>query len=83
MLATNGTPTSAAARAIASSPSGWASVCTPIGASSTGAGSSVPSTVRASVRSETSRSIRGAIRQWSNASRLARIVLPRPAPPAM
>ena len=46
MLATNGTPTRAAPRAIASSPSGCASVCTPIGASSTGAPSSVPSTVR-------------------------------------
>src|SRR5665213_3050792 len=35
------------------------------------------------LRSATSRSIRGRRRQWSNASRFARIVSPSPAAPAM
>src|SRR5215471_3229942 len=45
-----GTPRSAAARAVASSPSGCTIDWTPIGASSTGAGISVPSTVVARER---------------------------------
>ena len=58
-------------RALASSPSGWTIVWTPIGASRTGAGISVPSTVAPRSRSVTSRSIRGTIRQRRNASRFA------------
>ena len=74
-------PTAAAARATASSPSSWTIDWTPIGASITGAGIGVPSTSTERSRWETSRSIRGTIRQRRNASRLARIVSSRPAPP--
>jgi hypothetical protein len=42
-----GTPAAAAARATATSPSGWASLSTPTGASMIGAASEVPSTVLA------------------------------------
>ncbi len=74
-------PTAAAARATASSPSGSSIDCNPIGASATGAGIRVLSTVTARSRAETSRSIRGTIRQRRNASRFARTVVSRPAPP--
>jgi hypothetical protein len=78
----NGTPRAAAARAAASSASGWTIDCTPTGASISGAGIAVPSTVVLRSRAETSRSIRGTIRRRSNASRFARIVCSAPAPPA-
>ena len=81
MLRVIGRPTAAAARATASSPSGWTIDCTPIGASSSGAGISVPATITERSRSETSRSIRGTIRQRRNASWLERMVSSRPAPP--
>ena len=71
VLAIIGTPSAAAARAVASSPSAWTIFCTPIGASISGAGIAVPSTVVERSRSETSRSIRGTIRQRRKASRLA------------
>ena len=78
----SGRPTAAAARAVASSPSGWRSVCTPIGASITGAGIRVPSSSTERSRMETSwRSTRGTIRQRRKASRFARIVSSEPAPP--
>jgi hypothetical protein len=81
VLATNGTPSDAAARAEASSPSGWRIDCTPTGAIITGAGISVPSISRERSRSETSSSIRGTMRQRRNAARFARIVSSVPAPP--
>ena len=78
----NGSPSAAAARADASSASGCTIDCTPTGASISGAGIAVPSTVVAGRAAETSRSIRGTIRQRSNASRFACIVRSAPAPPA-
>ena len=81
VLATTGSPSAAAARADAISPSGCRIVCTPTGASITGAGISVPRTVVRRSRRDTSRSMRGTIRQRRNASRFARIVSPLPAPP--
>ncbi len=75
-------PSAAAARATASSPSGCTIDCTPTGASITGAGIAVPSTDTPRSRVSTSRSIRGTISQRSNASRFARIVFSVPAPPA-
>ena len=82
VLAIIGAPTAAAARAVASSPSSWRIFWTPIGASISGAGMLVPSTVVERSRAATSRSIRGTIRRRPNASALARIVpsLPAPAP---
>ena len=77
-----GSPSSAATRATASSPSGCMMPCTPTGAVSTGAGIFVPSTVAVRSRSVAPVSIRGTIRQSSNASRLARYVAPDPAAPA-
>ncbi len=79
---TIGTPSSAAARAVASSPSGWTIDCTPMGASSSGAGIAVPSTVVDQSRTVVSRNIRGTRPYRSNAARFARIVAPEPAPPA-
>ncbi len=78
----NGRPRAAAARAAASSASGWTIDCTPTGASSSGAGIVVPSTVADRSRTETSRSMRGTIFQRSNASAFAAIVRSAPAPPA-
>lgn len=77
-----GTPVAAAARAAARSASGCMIDSTPIGASASGAGSRLPSTVTDRSRSRTSRSILGTIRQRSSASRLARSVRPLPALPA-
>ena len=82
MLVTNGRPTDDAARAAAGSPSGWAMESTPTGASASGAGHVTPRISRSIVRSETSRSIRGTIRQRSKASRLARTVASVPAAPS-
>ena len=56
---TIGRPSAAAARAVASSPSGWMIDCTPTGASSTGAGIRVPSTVVLRSRPSAPRSMRG------------------------
>ena len=80
MLAISGSPTRAAARAVPGSPSSWTILWMPIGASITGAGIAVPSTVAERSRSATSRIIRGTIRRRRNASRLARIVSSPPAP---
>ena len=84
VLAIIGTPIAAAARAVAASASSWTTFCTPIGASISGAGIAVPSTVVERSRSATSRAIiRGTIRRRSKASRLARIVASPPlSPPA-
>ncbi len=57
--ATIGRPSPAAARAVASSPSGCRIDCTPIGASRSGAGIAVPSTVVDQSRAVLSRNIRG------------------------
>lgn len=56
--------------------------CTPTGAVITGAGMLAPSTVVCALRFVAPVSIRGTMRQWSNASRLARAVAPDPAEPA-
>ena len=64
-------PRARAACATARSASRWASSSTPIGASSIGAGSRAPSSSIEVSRCETSRSIRGTMRQRSNAARLA------------
>ncbi len=78
-----GTPSRAAARATADSASGCTIDSTPTGASRTGAGIGVPSSVVVWSRwAGMPRSIRGTSRQRSNASRLARIVSSPPAPPA-
>jgi hypothetical protein len=55
--------------------------CTPTGASTIGAASSVSSTFVRRSRAETSRSIRGSSRQRRNASRFSRWVSSVPAPP--
>ena len=81
MDATSGSSAAAAPRADASSPSGCTISWTPTGASITGAVSRVPSTSTARSRSLVSRRWRGTRRQLRNASRLARIVSPEPAPP--
>ena len=75
-------PVAAAARATASSRSGWTIERTPTGPSSTGAFSRVPSTSVPQSRTATSVSIRGTSDQRSKAARLAAIVRPSPAPPA-
>ncbi len=80
VLAIIGSPSAAAARAVASSPSEWTTFCTPIGASSSGAGIAVPSRAVERSREATSRSIRGTIRRRRKASRLASIVSSLPAP---
>jgi hypothetical protein len=77
-----GTPSSAAARATPGSASSCMIDSTPIGASSSGAGIAVPSTVVDQSRVVVSRSIRGTSAYRSNAARLAVIVEPCPAPPA-
>ena len=80
---TIGTPRSAAARATASSPSGCTIDSTPTGASITGAGIDVPSSVVTWLRAAgMPRSIRGTNRQWANASRLASAVSSLPAEPS-
>src|SRR6202042_3130586 len=78
LVNTYGTPTDAAARAIATSASGSSSSAAPTGPYSTGAGNVRPNSATVRSRRETSRSIRGTIFQRSNASRLARIVAPSP-----
>ena len=76
------TPARAAARATARSPSSCTMLSTPTGASSTGALSSVPRISVRRSRSATPRSMRGTIRQRSNAARLWRTVRSSPAAPA-
>ncbi len=78
-----GVPVARAARATAASASRWASSSTPIGASSSGLESRRPNSSTDVSGAETSRSIRGTIRQRSNAARLADIVRSLPAPAAM
>ena len=78
-----GTPSRAAARATARSASGWTMDSTPTGASRTGAGIGVPSTVVLWSRlAGVPRSIRGTSRQRSNACRLASAVSSAPAEPS-
>ena len=79
---TNGMPSAAAARATATSASRCAISRTPIGQRTNGLGSARAETSVAVSRTETSRSIRGTMRQRSNAARFSRIVSSVPAPPA-
>ena len=72
----------ATARAVASSPSGWASRCIASGAITTGSAISVPSTVVAVETWPTSTSTRGRSLRCSNAATLSRRVTSSPAPPA-
>ena len=74
-------PTPAAARAIASSPSGCTVRWNAVGATNSGIELSVPRTVVAVVTSETSTSIRGRRIQRSNAARFSRSVHSSFAPP--
>ncbi len=78
-----GTPSSAAAFPMCTSAFGWASAPAPTGAKSTGAESFWPNSSISVVRSLTSRSTRGTIAHRSSAARLAAMVRPSPAPPAM
>ncbi len=80
---TIGTPAAAAARATATSPSGWAILSTPTGPSRIGAASRVPSTVLAYEAALTSVSIRGTIRHRRNAAVFSLTVSSVPAPPRM
>jgi hypothetical protein len=82
VLRISGTPTARAARATASSASAWTMDSTPIGARRTGTGDRRPSSSTVRSRRLMSRRWRGTSRQRRNASRLARIVSPDPAPPA-
>ena len=77
-----GTPSSPAARARASSPSGCRMPCAATGAVTTGAGRRGPSTLVPVVRSVAPVSIRGTMRHRSKAARFARAVAPDPAEPA-
>ena len=76
-------PSSAAARAVARSPSGCASVCTPMGAKRTGAGMRVPRMVVERSTFAGLRPLRRLIFQRRNAARLARVVSVSPAPARM
>src|SRR5437868_4149219 len=82
LLSMNGTPVEAAALAVASSPSAWRIPCTPTGARRNGAGYLAPNKVMPMSRPLMSRGMTGRILRRLNASRLARIVSPPPAPPA-
>ena len=75
-------PAASAARAIATSPSGWASFWKATGATSTGCFSSAPSSSIRVLTSDTSTSTRGHSSQSANASTLRRRVRSSPAPPA-
>ena len=75
-------PSAAVASATASSAPGRMIESAPIGAVRTGADRAVPSSSVARSRSTTSRSIRGSIRQRSNAATFARAVDSPPALPA-
>ncbi len=75
-------PAAAAARAMPTSPSGWARRWNATGATSSGIDTVVPSTVVAVVGSETSTSTRGRSRQRPKASTFSRSVRSSPAPPA-
>ena len=76
-------PVRAAARATATSAWSWTISRTPIGESTNGEPSVWPNSSTLVSRSLTSRSMRGTICQASKPSRLAFIVRPVPAPPAM
>jgi hypothetical protein len=75
-------PAAAAARAVASSPSGCAIRCDAIGATMSGRAIGWPSTVVASETCETSTSIRGTSHQRAQAARLPRNVSSSRAPDA-
>ena len=75
-------PALAAARAVASSPSGSQSRWKAVGATSTGSATSLPSTVVAAVTLPTSTSTRGRSSQRSKAAAFPRSVCSSPAPPA-
>ena len=75
-------PVAAAARAVASSPSGSSSPCIANGAIPSGDATGVPSSVVAAVTVLTSTSIRGRSCQRSYAATLPRSVTSSPAPPS-
>ena len=75
-------PAAAAARAVASSPSGWASFCEAIGATITGRAIGWPRIVVASETVDTSTSMRGTSHQRPHAARLPRNVCSSRAPDA-
>ena len=79
---TYGVRAAVAPRAMCTSLSGRISSPAPTGASISGARSGVPSTLVVRSRRAVPCSIRGTIRQREKASRLCRIVVPSPAPPA-
>ncbi len=83
VLSVNGIPSAAAARAGARSPSECMMPCTPIGARRNGAAVFVPRTSVEISRTATSLSTRCFSLTLSKAARLARMVSPLPAPPAM
>ena len=75
-------PTAAAARAIATSPSGSTSRCNATGATRKGIETSVPRTVVDALTEPTSTSTRGRSRRRANAATLSRSVRSSAAPPA-
>ena len=79
----NGTPADAAAFATPVSASSCAIESTPTGARKNGAAERMPSTSTEMSQTALPASIRGRMRQRSNASRFARTVASDPAPPAM
>ena len=78
----NGTPAAAAARAVASSPSGCMSPCAATGAIATGMLAAAPSSVVAAVTPETSIRTRGRSVRRRHAARLSASVSSSQAPPA-
>ncbi len=82
MLTTSTTPAPAAARAVASSPSGWASRWNAVGEMTTGSSVSRPNRVVAVVRVPLPRNTLGSSASLAKPARLARNVVSSPAPPA-
>ena len=75
-------PAAAHARAVATSPSGFAIRCSAVGAASTGILTGCPSTIVERSTFDTSTSTRGTSATRSNAKRFSRSVHSSPAPPA-
>jgi hypothetical protein len=82
MLTTMIVPAAATARAVASSPSGWARRWNAVGATNTGIDAREPSSVTPSSRSPPPRSTRGTSRSAPNAVSFSRSVISSSAPPA-
>ena len=73
-------PQSAAPRAMATSPSGWAARCRVVGATANGEASVVPSTVADVSTEVTSRSTCGSSRNWFYAATDSAALTPSRAP---